>query len=514
MKKLSLLFISLISPFFLLSQTPGTLDLSYGDNGYKLVDFGGTSNFCNGADIQDDQMLVLGGTSFNDTRDISFARLTSEGTLDVGFGSNGIITYVFGGSNEELNNLLVQPDGFILGVGYTCNSDNCSMILTRLTPIGLMDPTFSSDGMVVVDFGPAYESFGYDICLQDDGKILAVGSVRDLNYDNHCALCRLNPDGSMDNSFGTNGIVIMNFQSYDNYTNNVLIQGEKILVGGVSYHEGDYYLNIARFGSTGLLDATFGNNGVVTAELTMESVVISARGEMCLDAEDRILYGCYYTGDIITGFAVYRFLADGEADLSFGDLGAAITVLEDNASISAITTQYDGKILAGGSVPNGYALARYLPDGDPDPSFGTNGNGIVYNYDLDRIYALDMQEDGLIMAAGNAYAGNGSDFCAARYYSGLNVGMKDGHMAKNEILITPNPFADNVKIQFKLSMEGQVKAEIYNIHGEKLEILAAKQYLRGTHQLEWNANNLSKGLYLLKLSINEEVSTAKMIKEQ
>jgi uncharacterized delta-60 repeat protein len=512
MKKLSLLVLSMISPFFLISQTPGTLDLSYGSNGYTLVDFGGTGNYCSGACIQDDQMLVLGGTSFNDTRDISFARLTAEGTLDVGFGSGGIITHVFGGSDENLHNILVQPDGFILGVGYTWSGGNYSMILVRLTPIGLFDPTFSSDGTVVVDFGPAYDSFGYDICLQDDGKILAVGYVRDMNLDNHCALCRLNPDGSMDNSFGTNGIVIMNFQSYDNYTNNVAIQGDKILVGGRSYNEGEYYLNIARFNSSGLLDATFGDNGVLTNELSMESVFITPMGKMHLDEEGRILYGCYYTGDIITGFAVYRFLSDGEPDLSFGDLGVSITVLEDDASIFAITTQYDGKILAGGSVPNGYALVRYLPDGDPDPSFGTNGNGIVYNYDLYRINALGLQEDGLIMAAGNAYAGNGSDFCAARYYSGLNVGISDPSSENSRIQIHPNPFMDHSRILFSLDQPAMVKTELYNAAGTIIQTWEPKPYPAGNHELKLDGSNLKSGPYFIRIFLDKSVYSSRMIK--
>ena len=160
MKKLSLLFLSMISSFFLFSQTPGTLDLSFGDNGISTIDFGGSHNYCYASDVLPDQKIVLGGETSNSTSDISFCRLKPDGSLDIGFGSNGIITFVYGGSEDHIYDVLAQPDGRTLGIGYTSSGGESSMIIVRLNVIGLMDLTFSSDGMLVVDFGPGYDCFG------------------------------------------------------------------------------------------------------------------------------------------------------------------------------------------------------------------------------------------------------------------------------------------------------------------------------------------------------------------
>jgi len=491
MKKLSLLMLSMMSIFFLSAQTPGTLDLSFGNNGISLVDFGGSSNHCFSSAIQPDQKIVMAGYSFNDTKDMSFARLNTDGTLDPGFGSGGIITPVFGATDEQMSDVLVQPDGFILAAGYSYDGDESTMVAVRLTPIGLLDPSFSNDGMVIIDFGFIEDSWGEAIALQDDGKIIVAGYLYDLVFDLQCGIARLNPDGSIDNSFGTNGVLIKDFQSMDNYINNVSMQEDKIVVGGMSYDGDDYFITIARFTTEGIADPGFGVNGYISTSLNIDPMVFSAMGAMCVDAENRILFGVYSEDADESDFAIYRYLPDGESDMNFGIDGERIIELPGNNSIKAITTQYDNKIIATGwSDDGGTPIVRLMENGDLDPSFGTAGTGIVYNGAINYIYSLNIQEDGLILAAGEGYNGSDLDFAAARFYSGLNVGITSLDDQKIDIRIYPNPAQSQIQITIPPGKE-ITEINIYNQLGQQLihqkgssRHLDISILLQGTYEVE------------------------------
>lgn len=513
MKKLSLLLISMMSTFFLYSQTAGTLDLTFGDNGQRYVDIGGNSNYCYGADIQSDLMVVMGGQSYNSSRDISFARLDMDGDLDPGFGSGGVITYAFDGSDEEIRGVLSLPDNRTIGVGYTCSGGQCSMILVQLTQIGLLDPTFSNDGMLVIDFGPGYESFGYDLVRQDDGKIIAVGHVRDFSGNEHMGMCRVNPDGTLDQTFATNGVLIMNFLSYDNYINNIAFQGNKIIVGGHSYFEGDHFLTIARFSSDGILDMSFGVNGIFSIQMDIDPMVISATGAMCIDMEDRIIYGCYQDGITGANFAVYCITPFGSPDPSFGISGLSVTPVEENGYIQAITCQQDNKIIAGGYSSDGYALVRYLENGDPDPDFGTAGTGIVIGSD-GTISDLKIQPDGLILASGYGQGTSNSDFLAARYHSDVDIFIDDHEKGATDIVISPNPVQDRAGISFTLEQASQVKARVINTNGQTVAVLADQVFPAGDHRLKWHCEDVPGGIYLIRMLIGNEVYTSKIVISQ
>ncbi len=515
MKKLSLLLLSMMSIFFLAAQTPGTLDLSFGDNGISLVDFGGSSNHCLSSAIQPDQKIVMAGYTFNSTKDISFARLNTDGTLDPGFGINGIITPVFGATEEQISEVIVQPNGFILGTGYTYNGDESEMIAIRLTPIGLFDPTFSNDGMVTIDFGFIEDSWGEAIALQDDGKIIVAGYLYDLVFDLQCGIARLNPDGSIDNSFGTNGVLIKDFQSMDNYINNVSMQGDKIVVGGMSYDGDDFFVTIARFTTEGISDPSFGVNGYISTPLNIDPWAFSAMGDMCVDAENRILFGIYSEDADEGDFAIYRYLPDGERDMSFGIDGELIIELPGSNSIKAITTQYDNKIIATGwSDDGGTPIVRLMENGDFDPSFGTAGTGIVYNGTFTYIHSLNIQDDGLIIAAGEGYNGSDLDFAAARFYSGLNVGISSFDQPETKLIIFPNPVNDQATINFNLQHPARVKTEILNASGITIASISDEHFAEGEHQLRWNADGMAAGIYLIKMTVDDMIYSLRLVKTQ
>jgi len=135
------------------------------------------------------------------------------------------------------------------------------------TPDGTLDPTFGEGGKVITQLGPGYES-AYGVAIQSDGKILAVGesyrSGTPSNLDDDIALVRYNTNGSLDNTFGTDGIVITPIGSGIDLSAGVVLQPDgKIVVGGEGWDGSAYRFAALRYNSNGSLDNSFGSGGIV-----------------------------------------------------------------------------------------------------------------------------------------------------------------------------------------------------------------------------------------------------------
>lgn len=528
MKNLFLLIIGLMSVFFLAAQSPGTLDLSFGNNGIVLTDVGEYDDGCRAAAVQADGKIVLGGYYYDGSNNIfAFVRYLPDGSLDNAFGTSGIVTIVIGKSGDELFDIAIQGDGKILAVGYTFSDalGKATMAAMRLNTDGTLDNNFGEQGIAIIDFGFEISSYAMAVALQDDGKIVVAGyNVYDSSNEVNCAYCRLNPDGTLDSSFGINGILDWSILSMDNYINNVAMQGDKIILGGVSFDDlGVAHLTIGRKNPDGYNDNSFADNGLITMELDLGYVDEMPLGSMCLDDQQRIIYGCYTKGVDSDDFATYRFVPDGLADISYGNSGVAITQTEGHTLIHAILAQYDEKIIAGGHQwiedHGDFAMTRYMEDGNPDISFGSEGTGVVITnasplIDEDnRIYSLAMQADGMIIAAGHAFqSGSGTDFAIARYYSGLNIGIESPEADKINLSITPNPVTDHAIIGFTLDEAVAMKVEVINSSGKIVDNITDKLYTVGTHQLRWNADGLPVGIYIIKMAVGSKTYSTKLIK--
>ena len=530
MKKLSLLFLSLISNLIFFAQTPGTLNLSFGNNGILRTDYSDDDNRSEASLIQPDGKILLAGRTY--TYDYSwptFVRYMPDGSLDPSFGSNGIKVFLPATTKEYIEDIILQPDGKILALGYRCIDDSCQMMIYRLNPNGSFDNTFYGLGHRTIDFGSAYDSYGYDLALHDDGRILAIGSVIDNDFKVHMALCRLDPDGNLDPGFNVNGMLVMDIGSMHNYINNVEVQDGKILVGGMSYpytFDPYGYVTLARFSESGTLDPGFGLNGIVSTNIYLDTYILFDRGDMCLDNQGRILYGVYQQGIQSSDFALFRFLPDGPPDNSFGQYGLTVTDMARNAVISALAVQYDGKILTGGyqvkeNYGTDFALVRYRDDGSLDPGFGTEMTGIVITdpnstwatNPFSCITSIGIDENGMILASG--YCTNfmdNDDFAIAAYYSGLNVGIGQHEAIGMEISASPNPFTELSRIDLFLEDGAHVRAVVTDQLGQPLCTLTDRWYGAGTHQFCWNASGVPSGIYFLRIQAGGQFQSLKLIK--
>src|ERR1039458_10293208 len=180
----------------------------------------------------------------------------TAGTIDSTFGVNGIVSASFS-NGLAYGGGVRQPDGKLIVTGYT----NGAFAAARFTESGVLDSTFGTNGKSIVAIG--VNDIPYGCTLQPDGKLIIVGTST-LDYsDYNFAAIRLNSNGTLDSTFGTNGKTVMSYPG-SNEAHAVLVQSDgKILITGFSDYTSTDQTKIpllARLTSSGVFDNTF-NNG-------------------------------------------------------------------------------------------------------------------------------------------------------------------------------------------------------------------------------------------------------------
>jgi uncharacterized delta-60 repeat protein len=410
-----------------LGPAPGDLDTSFGGDGKVLTDFGSdSSGTAHAIALQPDGKIVVagGGSHGSGNSDFALARYLPNGTLDASFGSNGTVLTDF--LYDSAYALVLQSDGKIVVAGDSCdnNWEGCDFALARYLPNGTLDPSFGSNGKVLTDFGSGSYDVAHALALQPDGKIVvAGGSVASGNSD--FALARYLPNGTLDASFGSNGKVLTNFgsdSSDSDSANALVLQSDgKIVVAGYvyAYLSSDFALvALARYLPNGTLDASFGSNGKVLTDSSgkAHAIALQPDGKIVVAGERLIIADeDHYLSD----FALARYLPNGTLDASFGSNGKVLTDFGSEAF--AIALQPDGKIVVAGYSGGDFALARYGPNGTLDPTFGGDGKVLTDfgSGSFDLAYALALQpRDGRLVVAGFSNDYNGADGVAlARYHA-------------------------------------------------------------------------------------------------
>ncbi len=356
----------------------------------------------------DGKIIVMGSTVNGQDDDLLLVRYTKEGLLDTSFGTNGYLRYgnydrdrglglavlpgddaiivtgysTIGGSRELLvvkfsangtfvKDLLYSDLGTDIGFGIALTPDRKIVIIgessssrTRKQDLLLLrldfdlqfDPGFAQLGAFHYN-GPANESEkGFAVVVQPDGKLVAGGAAVNSNSKEDMLVIRVNQNGTLDSSFGTNGSFHWSSAGdYADYANNLALQPDgRIVVTGAAGTATGFQIATLRLLSSGQLDSGFGLNGMVI-----------------------------YAG--LTGVDAYPY---------------------------GLLVQQDGKIAVAGSSMNSTGnkdavVLRYTADGQLDPLFGVGGL-LVFDAPgggTDVANGLALQADQALLVTG--YSSNG-----------------------------------------------------------------------------------------------------------
>ncbi len=332
------------------------------------------------------------------------------GFLDPTFGEGGLSMVQIGYDNYS--KVIFQSNGKI-----TCTGN--SFVIDRYTNDGSIDLSFGLKGRLFLTNKP-----GYAIGLAEfkNSNYIVTGWFVNSGSNYDILTIKTKSDGSIDSSFGKNGIVTMDIDNYD-YSEAMTIQTDEkiIVVGELGKNEyDDLRIFIARFKPDGNIDSSFGENGhVVTKfdkEVACESVALQDDGKI-------LVGGTYNLFAMQPAYYVARYNPDGSKDNSFGDQGIAQYIFGEGHGeeewvneLTTIVVQQDGKIICGGSQGQFHGwkydmgLVRFNTDGTLDKSYGEQGSvRIEYPGYYSEIYTMQIQTDGKLVAGANAQTLSSND---------------------------------------------------------------------------------------------------------
>jgi uncharacterized delta-60 repeat protein len=393
----------------------GTLDPSFSGDGKVATNFTSGDDYIWDVAIQADGKIVAGGTSAGGSH-FALARYGTNGTPDSTFSGDGKVVTPMTADSDRVHAVAIQTDQKIVVAGIVGGGGG-RYGLARYNPDGTLDPTFGGDGKVMTNLVRGWDH-AWGLAIQPDGKIVAAGASK-VGGGAFSAV-RYNADGTLDTTFSTDGKVVTNFTTGDDWAWDVALQADgKIVAAGVAgTSSSNKMVALVRYNVNGTRDTAFSADGKATKNLTPSW-------------DDAAGVGIQADGKIVTAGAVggsggkllvLRFDGDGTPDTTFsgdGSVTTNFTIRDDFAWDVAL--QPDGKIVAAGSAGLGasgggnFAVARYDSFGSLDNTFSSDGK-VVTNVSngIDVATAVAIQADGNIVVGGRV-GGSGGRFGVVRY---------------------------------------------------------------------------------------------------
>jgi uncharacterized delta-60 repeat protein len=411
--------------------------------------------------LQPDGKIIQYGQAFNtsisrNNVDILLTRVLSSGTPDPAFGSGGKIRIPIGDGYPESHSraLALQPDGKIVVAASYYNPDEFyhEMMVVRLNPDGSKDINFGIGGKVTINHG-LYDDYAKSVAVQADGKILVGGSSTNNGSFFQYTVARLNPNGSLDSGFDLDGIKTFSFSSSNEVVKVIKIQDDgKILLAGNSWYFNYDYL-VVRLNPDGSFDTSFDSDGYAFFPVGPND---DSPADLEIQPDGKILLGGSSQFPPNRFFSIVRLNPNGSFDHTFsgdGKLTFHFGVPVNHGY--SIELQKDGKILMAGGSYHGSVLlssiARLTSDGSFDESFDGDGKLIfnVNNTDWSFLADIILQEDGKILGSNSYFPGmslfrlhNSSaasslpvslnDFSASLLHGQVNVNWETSHEVNNK----------------------------------------------------------------------------------
>jgi uncharacterized delta-60 repeat protein len=326
----------------------GSPDKTFDGDGTKLI----TRTLEDEPDLAltSDGHIVLATTN-------TLVKLTASGKFDTSFGGgDGIATISSPGTGLETASLAIRPDGkLIVGVASVVDSSN---VVRRFQSDGTLDKSFGSNGVEAINSKTSLKHFVLETVLrQSDGSILVVGTNQSSagSASGSIAIIRLQSSGQLDKGYGSGGVVTTAVHAgrVDNAVGAALQSDGELVVAGNSFDaknskQGEFAI---RYKTSGSLDKTFGTNGIrefvflsdddLSSPETASSIATKSDGKI------DIAGSAFKSGR--PHFAVIQLKSNGADDTSFGTNARAFAGLSSTFdSAESIAISPDKKVVLGG----------------------------------------------------------------------------------------------------------------------------------------------------------------------
>ena len=480
----------------------GQLDLSFNSTGKVISNFGAYNASLSAVQTTSAGKIIVAGSlasssSFS-SYDFFVAQFNSDGSPDLNFGTNGKTTIDFSANYDAVSSMCIQADGKILVTGRSTSNVYYDVAVARLNANGLLDASFGTNGKVLVDVqGESDEA--RTITLQNDGKIIIAGLSSTATAGNALAL-RLNADGSLDNSFGTNGHVLFTFTGAAYFSSCLVMNDGSIALAGATIVLGNSRIAMAKINSNGTAANSFGTNG--QAEF-LETAGQSSCAALRYNPFDQ---NFYLAGMCATDAYMLSVKNDGGINPSFATNGRAYFDLGGSEIFNSFCIDQNGDFLLCGNnyINSSYEsfVAKLKANGAADANWGTNGaTSINWSANNDYGTAMCLQSDGKLLMVG---ANNNGAFGHIARFNNITTavnGTKEIAIQESVIKSYPNPAC--TQVYFDISKTNLVRIELCNLAGVKL-LETNKAFL--------DVTCIPNGEYLILIhSKDSEVKTSRII---
>ena len=328
---------------------------------------------------------------------------------DLSFNQTGVVISRIQ-ERSEFREVVVTPAGKILVAGNSRDDFDDNQTFVQFNQDGSLDSTFGVNGIVIDSIGP------FPITLRCKSMTLdAAGNIitaNELGVAEEFVTMRYFPDGRRDSTFGIDGIVETDFISttYDEATDVVVQSDGKIITAGFLGNLWTNWAGLVRLHPDGTVDSTYGHLGLVDTYLDMSYQHV----EIVLQADGKLILGITsYDSD--TDLLVARFHTDGSIDFTFGGTGSLLIDTGTADEFSGLDIDGQGNIwvsgITTGQFYERFTVAKVTPSGVLDTSFNNTGILSTEVGTLNsRVHDVKALNNGTVLLAGQTNIGGSPQF--------------------------------------------------------------------------------------------------------
>ncbi len=382
---------------------------TFGTNGVVISDFGFDDEVFSLA-VQDDKKVLVGGYSNNSSvQNLVVSRYLTGGTPDTTFNDDGIFSASFGSGDTIGYNLIYQNDGTILVAGIAEDVEN-QVFIARLTPEGFLDKTFgeNNDGMTLAGVvGESVENT--DVATSADGSIFLVNTFTDAADSKNSNIMKFTADGDPDVAFGDQGIYELQIDEAVHIQAITLLSDANILAAGYDEENGTNSATLLRFNEDGSIDKSFGTDGIL--KLTVEGQSSTLQDIVYVDDKTIYLIGFSDNGSYNSSF-VAKIDSDGDLSAEFGTSGVYLSALVYENQAFSGNINNAGELQVVGFSDNGISRDVFILTIQDTDSAGPVATYLIEDIsnNNDIAYSVASSSDGTLLVAGSSENGDNKDF--------------------------------------------------------------------------------------------------------
>jgi len=488
MKHLTILTACLFSLQMLHAQSI-VLDSSFADNGcLQTYMYPGDDHGTNFEMNTDQQLVFAGSTRVGQQSFFSIQKYSTSGD-SIG----GIFIPTNNTNYIDCTAMKMMADG-----GFVISDIGATNGLIKIDPNGQIDSTFGTNGHAFL-----FYTYIHDILITKENRILVAGENLNDYMDAPAGsyVIAYDMNGQLDTTFADHGKFRYLLGKYGFFNRIQELQDGKLVIAGCSSIAGiGTFHTVVKLLPNGDRDSTFGINGVVE-----DFLFGSGENYGLMIQPDQKIVVC---GDIynIQQAMVARYMPDGSPDMSFGTNG--VLYFYEIQEASDLLMLPNGKLLIYGwrrdSVDRS-ALVQLLPNGQRDPSFGTNG---VFFSPLDNFsppLQMKLVDGNKIIATGKRKIYTSNSTSSYLQLQGFVLDLNVGVITPNNPLSVwayPNPVHDAFQIGFSLETAQDLQIDLYDLQGKFVQNIQQKTAFEiGDHTVPMTlTEGLPAGNYLLTMS--------------